>query len=189
MDENSYVLENDISELSTISKTFSYLVEIIKSQGLLNESLDPLQRLGPVVETSAFKALERFTKVEEEYELTEEDILISATDTKGVITFANSVFYRIAQYENGTLMGKPHNIIRHPDMPKTAFVDLWNLIKAGKLWQGYVLNRGKLGRVYWVKATVFPCFEKGQCVGYLSIRSKPSRQAIETAKKAYRLVQ
>lgn len=188
LDENSGTMENNISELNTIGKTFSYLLELMKIQGVFEETFDPLDRLGPIVESSTFNAPERFTKTEEEYVLKEDDILISATDTRGIITFANESFYEIAQYDRGSLMGKPHNIIRHPDMPKTAFADLWNVIKAGKLWQGYVKNRGKLGRIYWVKATVFPCFENGKCTGYLSIRCKPSPESIETAIGAYRLV-
>ena len=188
LNENSGTMENDISELNTIGKTFSYLLERMKNQGVFQESLDPLERLGPIVAASNFNAPERFTKKEEEYVLKEDDILISATDTRGIITFANGCFYDLAQYEQGSLMGKPHNIIRHPDMPKTAFADLWNVIKAGKLWQGYVKNRGKLGRIYWVKATVFPCFDNGKCTGYLSVRSKPSPEAIKTAIGAYRLV-
>lgn len=188
LDKYSGAMENDVSELNTIGKTLSYLSELMKHQGVFEKSLDPLDRLGPVVEASTFNDAERFTKSEETYCLKEDDILISATDTRGVITFANGMFYEIAQYEQGSLIGKPHNIIRHPDMPKTAFADLWNVIQAGKQWQGYVLNRGRLGRVYWVKATVFPCYENGKCTGYLSIRCKPSQAAIETAIGAYRLV-
>jgi aerotaxis receptor len=85
-------------------------------------------------------------------------------------------------------VGKPHNIIRHPDMPKTAFSDLWSLISAGKLWQGFVINRGAKGIVYWVRAMVFPCYRNGQIVGYISIRTKPSKESIVEAKAAYRLV-
>jgi PAS domain S-box-containing protein len=188
MDEYSVYMENDVVELDTIGKTFFYLLELMEHQGIFEETLDPLERLAPLVNSSSFNEVDRFHKKEEEYVLKDDDVLISATDTRGVITFANEIFDNVAQYEQGTLIGKPHNIIRHPDMPKTAFADLWQMIKAGKLWQGYVLNRGKLGRVYWVKATVFPCFDKGECVGYLSIRSKPSKQSIEAAKAAYKLV-
>ena len=131
----------------------------------------------------------RFTAKEQEYTLTDKDILISSTDTRGVITFANQKFYEIAQYPMGALMGKPHNIIRHPDMPKTAFADLWNVIKSGKLWQGYVCNIGYHGRIYWVKATAFPCYSNGQIVGYLSVREKAEPEMIEKAKAAYRLVE
>jgi len=79
-------------------------------------------------------------------------------------------------------------VIRHPDMPKTAFADLWAVIQAGKTWQGYVKNRSQHGRGYWVKANVFPCFENGKIVGYISIRTKPNRARINQAIEAYRRV-
>jgi hypothetical protein len=79
-------------------------------------------------------------------------------------------------------------VIRHPDMPRSAFADLWAVIKSGKLWQGYVANRSKTGRIYWVKANVFPCYERGQIVGYISIRTKPDPTAVRKAIEAYRLV-
>lgn len=121
--------------------------------------------------------------------LRRDDILISATDTRGRITFANNCFYRIAEYNAGELVGQPHNTIRHPDKPKAAFVDLWAVIKAGKmLAQGYVVNRSKSGRRYWVRASVFPCFEKGRIIGYISIRTKPEPDMIEKAIEPYRMV-
>ena len=73
-------------------------------------------------------------------------------------------------------------------MPKTAFAELWAVIKAGEMWQGYVANRAKSGRRYWVKASVFPCFEKGRIIGYISIRTKPESDMIEKAIEAYRMV-
>jgi PAS domain S-box-containing protein len=176
----------DLTQLDTIAKSFSFLLELMKMNEDASSRMDPLERLAPLVEQSNFLESSRFSKREEEYVLTESDVLISATDLDGVITFANEAFYSIAQYEQGSLVGMPHNIIRHPDMPKTAFADLWTLIKGQKLWQGYVCNRGKLGRIYWVKAIVFPCYQNGNCVGYLSVRSKPRREDIEKAKLAYR---
>ncbi|MEM6331607.1 MAG: PAS domain-containing protein, partial [Planctomycetota bacterium] len=148
---------------------------------------DPLARLAPVVEASTFRAPDRFTAREPEYVLTAGDVLISATDTKGRITFANNAFHRVAEYEPGSLVGGPHSIIRHPDMPRTAFADMWAVIQGGALWQGYVANRSRTGRLYWVKATVFPCFEGGQITGYLSIRTKPEAGSIDRAAAAYRL--
>lgn len=188
LDESSAKVENEVGELKTIGETFTYLLELMDVQGLINKSIDPLVRLLPIVEQSQFKDEKRFTSIEAEYTLEEDDILISATDVSGRITFANNKFYEVAEYEQGSLVGKPHNIIRHPDMPKTAFADLWNQISAGKLWQGYVLNRGASGRVYWVRAMVFPCYQGGQIVGYISVRTKPSKESIEKAKGAYRLV-
>ena len=188
LDQASQEMSNESREVSTIGKTFSYLLEMMAMQGICFDTIDPLERLLPVVESSSFQAPERFTVHEDEYELRREDILISATDTRGIITFANNCFYEIAEYQPGELVGVPHNIIRHPDMPKTAFADLWTTIQQGKLWQGYVANRSKNGRLYWVTANVFPCFEKGEIVGYISVRTKPDRAKIEQAKEAYRLV-
>ncbi len=188
LDESSNVVENEVQEIDTIGKTFSYLLEIMVMQGVFTEPVNPLARLTPVVEASDFRAPERFTQPESEYILKADDILISATDTKGKITFANNCFYDIAEYEPGSLVGAPHNTIRHPDMPKTAFADLWAVIKAGKLWQGYVANRSKNGQLYWVKATVFPCYENNEIVGYMSIRTKPEADMVAKAKEAYRWV-
>ncbi len=188
LDESSTVVENEVQEIDTIGKTFSYLLEMMMMQGVFTEPINPLERLLPVVEASGFRAPERFTQPESEYVLKADDILISATDTKGKITFANNCFYEIAEYEPGTLVGEPHNIIRHPDMPKTAFADLWAVIKSGKLWQGYVANRSRQGQLYWVKATVFPCYENGEIVGYISIRTKPEPEIVAKAAEAYRLV-
>jgi len=182
-------VSNQIGELEVIGDTFNYLIELIKmQQNTDHKKLNPLERLLPLVESSTVNHSKRFTSSEAEYELTEGDILISSTDTLGNITFANEKFYEVAQYPSGSLIGKPHNIIRHPDMPKIAFKDLWSVINAGKLWQGYVCNRGNHGRVYWVKATVFPCYKNGKINGYLSIREKPEIGIIEKAKGAYRLV-
>ncbi|MCA9206362.1 MAG: PAS domain-containing protein, partial [Planctomycetales bacterium] len=188
LDESSVVVDNEVKEINTIGKTFAYLLELMAMQTRGKEPINPLERLLPVVQQSTFRATSRFTQSEPEYVLKHDDILISATDSRGVITFANNCFYEVAQYEPGELVGEPHNVIRHPDMPKAAFGDLWNVIKAGKLWQGYVLNRGKFGRVYWVKANVFPCFENGEIVGYISIRTKPEPDMIRKAIEAYRLV-
>jgi aerotaxis receptor len=188
LDETSKQVSNQMTELVTIGDTVTYLVELIKRQDS-HAGLNPLERLLPIVETSQFYAKERFSKTQPEYVLTDKDILISSTDLKGTITFANDCFYKVAEYEPGTLVNVPHNAIRHPDMPKTAFADLWNVIKSGKLWQGYVCNIGKHGRIYWVKATVFPCYKNGNIIGYLSIREKPEPGIIEKAKEAYRRVE
>lgn len=187
LEESSEVVRNEMRELNTIGDTFKYLIELIM-QGANSAGLDPLERLLPLVKASNFNDASRFTKTEDEYVLTESDVLISATDPRGIITFANNKFYEVAQFPFGSLVGKPHNCIRHADMPKSAFADLWAVIAAGKLWQGYVKNIGAEGRVYWVKANVFPCYQDGQIVGYISIRTKPSPEKIETATGAYRLV-
>ena len=188
LDESSRLVENEVREIDVIGKTFSYLLELMAMQGVGSQSIDPLERLLPLVHASGFEELQRFTQSEPEYVLRADDILVSATDTRGIITFANNCFCRIAEFELDELVGQPHNIIRHPDMPRTAFADLWAMIQGGKLWQGYVANRSKYGRLYWVKANVFPCYEQDQIVGYISIRTKPEPQQIKQAMEAYRLV-
>jgi PAS domain S-box-containing protein len=189
LDRSSYSFSNSMKELGTIGATFKHLVTMMEMMNKGEFSIDPLDRLEPIVGASSYNNPQRFSKVESEYILTEEDIIISATDSRGIITFSNNKFDEVAQYPLGELMGKPHNSIRHPDMPKTAFADLWQVIKGGNCWQGYVCNRGRLGRAYWVKATVFPCFEGGQIVGFISIRTKPEWKRIEQARKMYRLIE
>lgn len=186
--DSSSKVDNEMKEVNTIGRTFHYLLELMHAQGIFHKVIDPLERLAPVVSQSTFYNASRFAAAEPEYVLTDDDILISATDPKGIITFANNRFYEIAEYEPGELVGRPHNIIRHPDMPKTAFADLWTVIKSGKTWQGYVKNRSQHGRGYWVKANVFPCFDDGRITGYISIRTKPDRARITQAIDAYRRV-
>ncbi len=126
------------------------------------------------------------TKVEKQVQ--EGAFLVSMTDTRGVITFANDEFIRLSGFSRDELIGQPHNLVRHPDMPAAAFADLWATVKAGKPWQGYVKNRSKDGAFYWVDANVTPVMEQGQTVGYVSIRSKPSRSQIREAERVYALV-
>lgn len=120
-----------------------------------------------------------------ETELGPEQYLISKTDLKGRITYANPEFVAISGFERDELIGKAHNIVRHPDMPAEAFTDFWHTLQKGKPWMGLVKNRRKDGGFYWVQALVSPLFENGQVVGYASVRTKPSRQQIETAEHFY----
>lgn len=189
LERSSQNVEHKMDELNTIGKTFHYLLKVIEKQGLMKQGIDPLERLLPVVKGSQYKNEKRFSQPEPEYVLKDTDILISATDTRGNITFANETFYEVAEYSVGSLIGKPHNVIRHPDMPKTAFADLWSVIQNGQLWQGYVKNKGHKGRIYWVKATVFPCYEGSELIGYISVRVKPDRKKVEQAIQAYKLVE
>jgi len=123
-----------------------------------------------------------------EYELKDDDFLISRTDLKGRITYANPAFVRASGYSHAELMGADHNLVRHPDMPPVAFANLWQTIQAGESWTGVVMNRRKSGDHYWVRANVTPCHEGGQLVGYASVRVKPSRSEIEGATQAYRAI-
>lgn len=117
--------------------------------------------------------------------LNEHEQLVSTTDLKGVITYSNEAFCRIAEYTEQELVGQNHNIVRHSDMPKAAFADLWANIKEGKAWRGIVKNRTKSGGYYWVDAYVTPIFEHNKVVGYQSVRVKPKREWVEIADKAY----
>lgn len=111
--------------------------------------------------------------------------LVSETDEKGVIRFANRDFCNIAEYEIEELIGKPHNVVRHKDMPKVAFKDLWETVKKGNIWTGYVKNATKNGDFYWVFATVYPFISCDGTKGYLSCRRKASRDEIEKMSKIY----
>ncbi len=103
--------------------------------------------------------------------ITDRFALISQTDTRGVIQYANPRFCEVSGYTFEELVGKPHNIVRHPDMPKEVFKDLWETLKAGKIWQGEIKNRRKDGSHYWVLATVGPIFDdKGEIRSYMSMR-------------------
>src|SRR5579863_528989 len=109
----------------------------------------------------------------DEIRLQDDDILVTSTDKGGRIRFVNQAFTRISGYSSAELLGAPHNIIRHADMPKEAFVDLWANLKAGKTWRGIVKNRTKDGGFYWVQANVAPVLEKGEITGFISVRTKP----------------
>ena len=111
--------------------------------------------------------------------------LVSETDSKGIITFANDDFCQYAGYELEELLGQPHNMVRHPDMPKAAFKDLWDTIKQGKKWRGFVKNRAKDGRYYWVFATVYPFVSCDGSKGYISCRRKISDMEAEKYTKLY----
>jgi aerotaxis receptor len=120
-----------------------------------------------------------------EVELGDSDLLVSRTDASGIITFANKNFVDISGFTEQELVGSPHNIVRHPDMPEAAFADLWATIRAGKPWEGLVKNRTKSGDHYWVRANVTPLIEDEEISGFISIRSKPARSQIDQAQQAY----
>jgi methyl-accepting chemotaxis protein len=122
-----------------------------------------------------------------EYELREDSSIVSKTDLKGLITYVNPDFIEAAGFTEKELIGQPHNIVRHPDMPEEAFKDLWDTLKQGRPWTGIVKNRRKNGDHYWVIANATPIFEGGSVVGYMSVRSKPTRDVVEAHAAAYRL--
>jgi methyl-accepting chemotaxis protein len=125
----------------------------------------------------------------QEYVLTDTDLIVSKTDLKGNITYINDDFIRIGEFSKEELIGSPHNILRHPDMPKAAFADMWKTLKAGQPWTGLVKNRRKLGGFYWVRANAMPIFENEKIIGYMSVRSKPKSGEVSAATSLYRDMQ
>ncbi|MFC3031482.1 PAS domain-containing methyl-accepting chemotaxis protein [Pseudoalteromonas fenneropenaei] len=113
--------------------------------------------------------------------------LLSTTNTKGQIKYANKQFCDVAGFSLSELEGKPHNVVRHPDMPKAAFKNLWEYIQAGKPWMGMVKNRCKNGDHYWVNAYVTPITDdQGKTVEYQSVRTKPDRKVVNRAEAIYK---
>ena len=130
--------------------------------------------------------MEIYTVKGNERVLTEKAFLVSETDEKGVILFANDDFCKVANYNIEDLKGKPHNIVRHSDMPHAAFKDLWDTIKKGRIWTGFVKNSVKDNNsFYWVYATVFPVTKNGK-THYISCRKKPTEDEIEAAMNLYK---
>jgi len=116
----------------------------------------------------------KVTPIEKEVKLKEEDFIVSKTDTKSRILYGNKIFIDISGYSEDELLGQPHNILRHPDMPRCAFKVLYDHIQNGKEWFGYVKNLRKDGGYYWVYANISPTFDQnGNIIEYYSIRRKP----------------
>ncbi len=128
------------------------------------------------------------TTIDEEVVFGRDEELVSVTDKKGVVTYANANFCRVAGFEQEELIGKNHNIVRHPDMPKAAFADMWSKLKSGLAWRGAVKNRCKDGRFYWVDAFVTPVYENGELNGYQSVRTFLEPEFRETAQALYRKI-
>lgn len=126
------------------------------------------------------------TQVERQYHA--EERLISETDTRGILTTANASFCEVSGFRHEELVGKSHNLVRHPDVPPAIFADLWRTIKAGERWVGVVKNRCKNGDHYWVKAVVAPVTEGGQITRYRSVRKQPTRAEIEAAEALYKRI-
>ena len=116
-----------------------------------------------------------------------DEIIVSKTDTKGVITYANEVFQRVGLYTEAELLDQPHSILRHPDMPRCVFKLLWDTISSGKEIFAYVKNMAKNGDHYWVFAHVTPSYDaRRNIVAYHSNRRSPSRQAVAKIEPIYR---
>ncbi|MBB3261519.1 aerotaxis receptor [Paraburkholderia bannensis] len=122
---------------------------------------------------------------QQEFDYPASQMLVSATDLKGRIQYCNPAFVAVSGFTKDELIGKAHNIIRHPDMPSEAFADMWATIGSGRPWTALVKNRRKSGDHYWVRANVTPVSQQGTVVGYLSVRVKPSREEVREAEQLY----
>lgn len=124
--------------------------------------------------------------LDREYDYPDDMTLVSTTDTKGRITYCNPAFIQVSGYERDELLGQPHNMIRHPDMPVEAFRDMWQTIQEAQPWSALVKNRRKNGECYWVRANVTPLLEGDRVVGYMSVRTRPARGDVRAAQTLYR---
>ena len=112
-------------------------------------------------------------------------LIVSRTDLEGRITHANEAFVKMSGWEREDLIGSLHSILRHPDLPRVAFKGLWDDVRAGKKWHGYVKNLRKDGGFYWVYATIIPNVRNGKIVSYTSVRRQPSREKVNECTKLY----
>jgi len=130
--------------------------------------------------------MQRPAPINEEVTFKENEFIVSKTDTKGRITYGNQIFIKISGYTELELLGKPHSILRHPDMPKAVFKLLWDTIQKGHEIFAYVKNLRKDGKFYWVYAQVTPTFDKnGKIIGYHSVRRKPKKETISIIENLY----
>jgi len=125
------------------------------------------------------------TILDEELPYPDGKLIVSRTDKQGVITHCNQSFVEMSGYTEEELIGQPHSILRHPDMPRAAFKDLWDTLERGEKWHGYVKNLRKDGSYYWVYATAIPNIRKGETIGYTSVRRKPSRTQVNSCIELY----
>ena len=123
---------------------------------------------------------------QKEFDFPNDATLMSVTDTSSRIAYANEAFVEVCGFEREEILGKPHNIVRHPDMPREAFADLWDTLKRSETWSALVKNRRKNGDHYWVRANVTPVRRQGRLCGYMSVRTKPTRQEVAQAESLYR---
>ena len=113
--------------------------------------------------------------------------LITQTDLHGIITYTSKAYRQMTKYSREELIGKPHSIVRHPDMPAIAFKQMWDTIRDDRMWEGYVKNLRKDGKYYWVIVRIEPIFdENGKKVGYVGLRRKPEREIIQEMEEKYR---
>ncbi|MCB1582040.1 MAG: PAS domain-containing protein [Marinicella sp.] len=128
----------------------------------------------------------RVLVTDEEVPFPEGKLIVSRTDPTGIITHCNKAFVEMSGFSEEELIGQPHHILRHPDMPKAAFKDVWDTAATGAKWHGYVKNLRKDGKYYWVYATVISNVRNGEVVGFASVRRKPSRTKINECVGLYK---
>ena len=117
----------------------------------------------------------------------QEDFIVSKTDLKGRLTYVNQIFMEMAGYSEEELLGKPHNIVRHPEMPKAVFKLLWNMVQNKEEIFAFVINKTKNGDAYWVYANVTASLNRqGQIIGYYSVRRKPNEDALKLIQPLYK---
>ncbi|MFZ2389714.1 MAG: PAS domain-containing protein, partial [Polaromonas sp.] len=121
-----------------------------------------------------------------EFDYPDDATLMSTTDIQSHIVYANAAFIAVSGFDRDEIIGQPHNTVRHPDMPPEAFADMWATLKGGESWTGLVKNRRKNGDHYWVRANATPVQRNGRVTGYMSVRTKPTRDEIATAERLYR---
>ncbi|MGA4109664.1 methyl-accepting chemotaxis protein [Ralstonia nicotianae] len=121
-----------------------------------------------------------------EYDFPDNATLMSTTDTQSYIAYANAAFVNVSGFSREEIEGQPHNIVRHPDMPPEAFADMWATLKGGEPWSALVKNRRKNGDHYWVRANATPVVRNGRSAGYMSVRTKPTRDEVAAAEALYR---
>jgi aerotaxis receptor len=128
--------------------------------------------------------MERPAPVDEQYTF-KDGVIVSDTDLKGIITYSNRKFCEIAGYHKSELIGKNHNIVRHPDMPKAAFKELWETLQKGESWTGTVKNLRKDGMYYWVHSYITTAVKNGEVIGYIAARKPATAIEIEEAENEY----
>lgn len=143
-------------------------------------------RLAEAVGPAGWSGPDEFRVVDEEVAYPEGRLIVSRSDPAGTITYVNDAFCEISGYDRAEVLGKPHSILRHPDMPNALFRGLWETLGRREIWHGYVKNRCKDGRYYWVYATIIPNQRGGRVVGYTSVRREPSRARVEEIEAEYR---
>ncbi len=124
--------------------------------------------------------------MDNEVKMPQEMIIVTETDAKGIIKFANEDFCKIAGYSLEELVGQPHKMVRHNEMPRAAFEDLWKTIQKGNIWKGIVKNKTKNGDYYWVNATAYPSKNPNGELRYISVRVKPTELEVSDAMKLYK---